>query len=133
MANPKVYFIDDDPVLLKLIGFYLKGQPLDIEMFEQPEPLLEAIKQGRVPDLIMSDVTLGSINGFQLMDRVHEINPEIKYSFCSAYVNIEMALQSKNLSPEGYEAVPYYSKPFEMPALLDFIIDNLPEGVNVPV
>ena len=126
-----VYFVDDDPIILKLIQFYLRDQELDLHTFVKPELLFEDLSTGNRPDLIVSDITLGKMNGIDMVSQIREQYPTIQCAFCSAYINLEMAMQVNNLNNDDLMDTPYYSKPFQMPGLMEFISSHLPNKSEV--
>jgi CheY-like chemotaxis protein len=69
MAGETILIVDDVPVNLKLAGAILKREGYTIETAEDGEQALQ-ILQTLHPDLILSDIQMPIIDGFELARRV---------------------------------------------------------------
>jgi CheY-like chemotaxis protein len=71
MAGETILIVDDVPVNLKLAGAILKREGYTIETAEDGEQALEKL-QTLHPDLILSDIQMPVIDGFELARRVRQ-------------------------------------------------------------
>jgi CheY-like chemotaxis protein len=71
MAGETILIVDDVPVNLKLAGAILKREGYTIETAEDGEQALEKL-QTLHPDLILSDIQMPIIDGFELARRVRQ-------------------------------------------------------------
>lgn len=69
LSDYKIYIVDDIKIMLKLISSFLPG--FDIHTFNHPHDILEAIKKDP-PDLILSDVEMPGMTGFELCKKIKE-------------------------------------------------------------
>jgi two-component system nitrogen regulation response regulator GlnG len=108
----KVFFIDDEEVNLKLIEM-LGKQHTNIEQqyFLSYDPVHSELKEGNIPDLIVTDIRMPGIDGFEVVKMVHQFDPNIKLMYCSAFSSLKTALAEKELSEDDYLLRPYYVKP----------------------
>ena len=70
----KVFVIDDDPLALKMIVAALEAEGHEALAFSEFEGLLQAIRQEH-PDLVMTDVVMPKISGFEVCRKIKEIRP----------------------------------------------------------
>ena len=71
MAGEVILIVDDVPVNLKLVGAILKREGYTIATAEDGEQALEMLRTLR-PDLILSDIQMPVIDGFELTRRVKQ-------------------------------------------------------------
>ena len=71
MAGETILIVDDVPVNLKLAGAILKREGYTIETAEDGQQALEMLETLQ-PDLILSDIQMPVIDGFELARRVRQ-------------------------------------------------------------
>ena len=72
MTQKKIYVIDDDPLALQIIAEVLKAEGHQVGAFSEFEELIEALRQAR-PDLVMTDVVMPKVSGFEVCSKVKEL------------------------------------------------------------
>ncbi len=65
--------VDDDASVLALVTSVLSSY--DVVAFDRPQPALDALKGGLRPDLIVSDVIMPGMTGFELHEAVRDLAP----------------------------------------------------------
>ena len=87
MNNAPVFIIDDDSEELEMIQDI--WQDLDfankLETFSSSDQLIERLKENVNPFIIISDVNLPKIDGFELRQRLAEA-PEMRYKSILLYL-----------------------------------------------
>ncbi|HUI81503.1 MAG TPA: response regulator [Bryobacteraceae bacterium] len=71
MAGETILIVDDVPVNLKLAGAILKREGYTIEFAEDGQQALDMLETLH-PDLILSDIQMPIIDGFELARRVRQ-------------------------------------------------------------
>jgi two-component system, sensor histidine kinase and response regulator len=109
-----IFAVDDNPTNLQIIRVILKNAGHRVETFSTGETFTEALKE-RVPDLILMDIIMPDINGFDLCARVKQLPglKEIPILFISALDDHENRVKGLQTG-----AVDYISKPFNKDELL---------------
>jgi diguanylate cyclase (GGDEF)-like protein len=106
--------VDDDPFIARLLEIELRAAGYDVRVASDGEMALQAAQE-RVPDLVLADVMMPNMDGFELTRRLRE-DPR------TAAVSVIM-LTARGLSADKLEgfaigADDYIVKPFDTPELL---------------
>ena len=70
----KILVIDDDPLALQLIVAALEAEGHEVQAFEEFEDLFQGLQKS-LPDLVLTDVVMPKISGFEVCRRIKEIRP----------------------------------------------------------
>jgi len=103
-----VLFIDDEIKWLKTVKMTLEGEPVKIITADSPESALEKLHQS-APDLILSDVRMPMMNGFDLFMKVKD-DPKLKnvpYVFMSSIDDFDAMRTAKDIGADGYIEKPF--------------------------
>ena len=79
-SNPYVYVIEDEVSLSKLICLYLEKSEMEAKAFYNAEDALNALKDDKIPDIILLDLNLPGLSGFDFLKKLkenHEISPTV--------------------------------------------------------
>src|SRR5690606_37028608 len=68
-----VLVVDDEPAMLKVSEMTLSQAGFSVLTLEDPLEALEEIREGLRPDVIVSDVSMPQLDGFQFYERVREV------------------------------------------------------------
>ncbi len=125
MSGEHILFVDDEEQIRKLLSTYLIRQGYDVATANDGIQALKAV-QGRAPDLVITDVGMPNMNGFELTRR-------LRADHRTARMPILMLSARKEADDvlTGYSegADEYVSKPIEM-AVLAAKIDVLLKRVR---
>jgi response regulator RpfG family c-di-GMP phosphodiesterase len=114
-----VLFIDDETKWLKTVKMTLEGEPVKIVTADSPEAALKKL-QHAAPDLILSDVRMPMMNGFDLFMKVKD-DPKLKnvpYVFMSSIDDFDAMRTAKEIGADGY-----IEKPFDMEKIRSIVND----------
>lgn len=73
MEKPVVLFVDDEPHALKTVGPGLEDRSFTVLTAESGKKALEILKT-RTPDVIIADLRMQPMNGFELFQEVRKIS-----------------------------------------------------------
>ncbi len=124
-ALPRILVVDDEPVVRDSIRRILAEGHEVVEAANGHEALEKARAGGDRPDLILLDVRMPGIDGYEVCARLQGI-PDL----CNVPVIFVTALDSDQDRERAFAvgAVEYVEKPFEREALLEVIRTHLDRG-----
>lgn len=110
MAKPKmILVVDDDPQLLTFFKDYFKQEGYNAMLLEDPA---KAIRTANLvhPDLLILDIKMPKIDGFEVLAKIREHTPEIKTIILSGVIegDIEKRIKGARVQailkkPVGFE------------------------------
>ncbi len=77
-TKKKVFLIDDDRFLLNMYGMKFEKEGFEVTTSMRSQDALEKIRQGYIPDVIITDLILPGMDGIEFLDAVkkEKIAPE---------------------------------------------------------
>ena len=101
-----ILVVDDDHFANTLVQFVLSKEGYEVETADNPRGAMQMI-QKREPDLLILDVTMPYINGFEFSAKLRTEGYEIPLIFMTAQDTIEAKLQGFNIGADDYICKPY--------------------------
>ena len=119
-----ILFIEDEDELLTTVGALLRDQGYQVLQTVRAEEALLMLKESK-PDLILADIKLPGIDGFDLFRAVQgdEKLRKIPFMFLTAYNDMKAQVYAKQ-----HGAAEYITKPFDFEYLIARIRDLCPLG-----
>jgi sigma-B regulation protein RsbU (phosphoserine phosphatase) len=101
-VSKRILLVDDNPLVLEMVGRALGKEGFDCMKAESAGPALELLKLGR-PDVILSDYHMPGINGFEFRQQLMETDfKDIPFMFLTSEVDSEVMLEGINLEAVDY-------------------------------
>jgi len=117
-----ILIIDDDDQLRKSFEKLLTEEGYSVKSASSGEAGLSMV-QKEVPDLVVLDMRLPGINGFETFEFIHKIEPKLPVIIMTAYGTTETAIEATKMG-----AFDYILKPFDIPDMLNVIAQALEAG-----
>jgi len=108
MERRKLFLIDDEQDLIDIYSTALSPQ-YDLETFNSPVDAIEVIKQGRIPDVFVSDIKMPQMDGIQFLEWVRSQKIQKPFVVVSGYSEKSHAMKALKLG-----AVEMIEKPFPL-------------------
>lgn len=107
MAN-KILIVDDEPSITVPLKFLMEQNQFEVMVVHSGEDALTAIKQF-LPDLVLLDVMLPAVDGFQVCQRLKEDprQKSIKVVFLSAMTRDLDIAKGNTLGADAYITKPF--------------------------
>jgi DNA-binding response OmpR family regulator len=71
-AKPRVFVVEDDRVIQTLLRHLLERRGYDVEVAGDGREAMRVIETGAAPDLVLLDLMLPFVHGFDLIERIRE-------------------------------------------------------------
>ena len=94
----RIMFVDNKKDILRVIKRGLESyesndstNQFKVDAYQDSELALQSFQNhpGNYYDLVLTDLKMPKINGFELYMRIKEKNPQMKFAFMTAYDNID--------------------------------------------
>lgn len=130
----KIVLVEDDASLRGAVDSFLRKSNFQVQAFDRAENALKAVDDGC--DLVLSDVMMPGLTGFQLLDVVKQKSPKTPVILMTAFGTIEKAVDAMK-----HGAYDFLVKPFSLnlletaiqSAILDKKSLNERESGDMPV
>jgi FixJ family two-component response regulator len=116
---PKVYLIDDDPVVAFLLVDLAESVNLPYVVFESAAKFLEHSLEG-LEGCIVSDLRMPGMSGLELQDELRKRGVNLPIIFISAYAEVQSVVRAMRGG-----ALDFFQKPFPSQQLIERIQDGL--------
>lgn len=109
MNNEPVWIIDDDDSIRWVLQKALMTAKIECCSFANPHDLLLQLNSGQMPQVIISDIKMPEMDGLTLLDKIHELHPDLPVIIMTAHSDLDSAV---NAYQNG--AFEYLPKPFDI-------------------
>ena len=107
-----IWIVDDDHSISWVIDKALAKQGYLTRVFNNGNELLQTLSSSR-PDLVISDIHMPELNGFELIEGIHQSYPDMPVIIMTAFGDLDSAVDSFR-----YGAYEYLTKPFDIDELV---------------
>jgi two-component system OmpR family response regulator len=111
-ANARVLVVDDEQGIIDLVSMALRYEGLGVSSADSGRAALASINEQR-PDLLILDVMMPDLNGFEIMQRITTDEPRIPVIFLTARQDLDDKRQGFALGADDY-----LTKPFSVEELM---------------
>jgi two-component system OmpR family response regulator len=111
-ANARVLVVDDEQGIIDLVSMALRYEGLGVSSADSGRAALASINEQR-PDLLILDVMMPDLNGFEIMQRIATDEPRIPVIFLTARQDLDDKRQGFALGADDY-----LTKPFSVEELM---------------
>jgi CheY-like chemotaxis protein len=128
MQEMKILLLDNEPDLTYAIGTVLKDNGFEVDSFNDPVLVSETYKSNYY-DLVILDIKMPKIDGFELYDRIRQKDQNTKICFLTASeMFYESLRQARNLLGKVLGEEHFIQKP----AKTDQLIRRITDLINSP-
>jgi DNA-binding response OmpR family regulator len=115
----RILIVDDDLSGSRLMQFLLTEQGYQVDMVDNAQGAL-ALVERQPPDLILLDVNLPQLSGFEMYQRLREQEWDIPVIFVTAKGELEDRLQGLRMGADDYICKPF--QPAELQARVEVVL-----------
>ena len=117
-----IWIADDDEAIRIVLEEGLKSSDLAITTFANGEALIDALNS-KQPDLIISDIKMPGIHGYDLLKHIKNNHEKIPVIIMTAFTDMQAAIDAY-----GGGAFEYIPKPFDLDEALQIVNRALEEN-----
>ncbi len=123
MANASVLIIDDDRSIVRLCQRLLERATY--EVFASTDPL-EALQilEGRKVDLLLADIRMPVMDGFELIERARRVQPDLAVLVMTGFGTVDTAVQALYKGVDGLILKPFENTADLVQAVQRVLIDS---------
>lgn len=85
---------------------------------------LEIVKN-HDPDIVLLDMKIPGMDGIEILKRMKGVNPDIRVIIMTAYGELDMIQEAKDLG-----AITHFAKPFDIDEIRKTVRDHLPDCMD---
>jgi len=123
----KILLLDDEASLIKWLTYALEQKGYVVHATTDPKDALAAIKKEKF-DLVISDIKMPEIDGFDFLRRVRGYYPRVPFIFITAYGSMDSAINALR-----DRASDYILKPFSIDELVVRVKANISRPEREPM
>jgi CheY-like chemotaxis protein len=120
MSNKLILIVEDEYDIASTLELAFSMEDYEVKIASGGHEALETLKIGPMPDIIISDIMMPIMNGYELIQKVRDIK---------RYDHIPILLMSAGrISPEKLDNVAYSGyirKPFDLDEVLTLVAKHL--------
>src|SRR5947209_5126704 len=117
-----ILVVDDDQFANALVQFVLRKEGYEVETLDSPRGAMQMI-QKREPDLLILDVSMPYINGFEFSSQLRAEGYETPLIFMTAMDSIDDKLHGFKIGADDYICKPYNHQ--ELVARVDAVLRRI--------
>lgn len=125
--TPRIMIVDDEADILSVIKRGLEAKKeLEVEVFSSAEAALKSFEahSQNYYDLIITDIRMPNMNGFELYRRIRELDISVRIAFITAF---EINKEEFSKVIPSVEVTDFISKPVSIAILREKIRVMLPD------
>lgn len=116
MPGPSVVLVDDDPGFVETFGALLRHEGYSVDIARTASDARDYLAT-HTPDILITDIRLGSQNGWQLAKYARTHQPDMRVIVVTGFAD--------HLEADAeYWRLPVFLKPFDPDGLLDHLRDG---------
>lgn len=110
MTKPRIWVLDDEPFLRKILAFMLDGEGYEVECLQDGETAWAKLSRGERPDLVISDVMMPGLSGIELLKRIRSERISIPVLVLTARGRAQDEREILDAGADAFMAKPFHSK-----------------------
>jgi two-component system, response regulator, stage 0 sporulation protein F len=123
-VKAKILIVDDQFGIRILLNEVFQKEGYNTYQAANGLQALDIVKK-HDPDLVLLDMKIPGMDGIEILKRMKVIDPNIRVIIMTAYGELDMIQEAKELG-----AIMHFAKPFDIDDIRSAVKNNLPEKLN---
>lgn len=115
VAEGYILVVDDDQFVLEYLSSLLKAYKYPAIACESATAAMTQMQESNIA-IVLADIRMPVVSGLELLEKIHDVNPEIPVVLMTAYADVNTAIEAVNKG-----AFNFITKPFNQEYLLRVI------------
>ena len=120
-GKKRILIVDDEPDITESFGIALEDSGFEVDKFNDPAIALASFKPN-VYNLLILDIKMPKMDGFELYDKIEKIDKNVKVFFISAFEIDHAAIRKQYQTLKIENFIP---KPILIPELIKKINEQI--------
>lgn len=112
----ELLILDDEPGVLRALSLLLQSYKCRVTALSSPSLLLEHLRSGAAPDLILSDLRMPEMSGIEVLSILRREGCNTPFILMSGHANEAERMEARKVGATGFLSKPFL--PQELLALL---------------
>ena len=121
----KILVVDDVDTIARVYARFLERQGYDVQIAFNGEEALAIWEQFK-PDLVISDIRMPKMSGFELANALRKKNPKQKVVLMTGYAD-----EAEVLEQQKSHGFPFFTKPADLQTTVTKIVEDVLAGKSV--
>lgn len=122
----KILVVDDVDTIARVYSRFLEREGYDVQIAFNGEEALR-IWESFKPDLVISDIRMPKMSGFELANALREKNPDQKIVLMTGYAD-----EAEVLEQQKSHGFPFFTKPADLQTTVTKIVKTVLDGTYQP-
>jgi DNA-binding NtrC family response regulator len=115
----RILIVDDELVVRESLTSWFRGEGFDVSSVSSAREALAVVRKGEW-DLALLDIKMPGMDGMDLLDRLHQIDPKLILIIMTGYASVDTAIRA--LKSGAYD---YVTKPVDPDELLHLTLNAI--------
>jgi DNA-binding NtrC family response regulator len=102
----RILVVDDEDALRMVLSSELEGEGYKVASASDGAEAIDILKKDEF-DLILLDIKMPNVDGFEVLKFVKETHPNTKVIMLTGFADLKNAIESKKLGAEDFVSKPY--------------------------
>jgi CheY-like chemotaxis protein len=120
----RILVVDDEPDNISVFSIGLEDEGFTVDTFTDPQLALSAFK-AKTYDLLILDIKMPNMNGFELYEKVNKIDTKLKVCFLTAFGEGYHEEFRRRFPASSFSDVNFIRKPIRINDLVKKVNDIL--------
>lgn len=108
-AKGNILIVDDDPLILESLSLLLMEYGYSVSTCGNGREALDKVKKDSF-NVILADIKMPGISGIELLEKIHELNPDVPVILMTAYAELDVAIDAIKKGAYDFIIKPYRSE-----------------------
>ncbi len=105
--GPLIFVVDDREIICGVLSDILVELGFAVKGFTDPTLLVNQMNEGKVPELILSDINMPQMNGLELLGKVKKVYPEVSFGLISGHITKKVMMDALERGACGFVEKPF--------------------------